>query len=126
MPDPAPLIFGGTTVAHEGPYTITTLPGGARIVAAVENTDAYRVTALRLCYGSDTLRMMREHEAGHAWLAHVIGLPESPTLRNVADGLGDTALTGLEEDAVCCIQRFANAAGIRLSDVFARWADRRD
>ena len=125
MSDPAPLIFGGTAVAHDGPYTITTLPGGARIVAAVENTDAYRVTALRLGYGSDTLRMMREHEAGHAWLAHVIGLPESPTLRNVADGLGDTALTGLEEDAVCAIQRFARMAGVDLAAVMARFSERR-
>ena len=114
--------FGATSVDLDGPYSVTTMPGGARIVAAPQDNDDYRRTALRLGYGSDTIRMCHDHDACHAWLAQALGLPESPSLRNVADGIGDTPLTWLEEDAVCAVQRYANAAGVSLSEVFSLWS----
>jgi hypothetical protein len=120
------LTLGGTTIEFKADYAITTLPGGHRIVAAPQDDAAYRATALRLGYGGDTLRMMREHEAAHSALCHWLGLPESPTLRVVAGDEGPTDLSNLEEDAVLALQRFANAAGVRLLDVFARMSPEED
>lgn len=117
-----PLRFGRTLVEHWPDSTRTLLPSGAGVVAAPQDADAYRATAARLGYGPDTLRMMRDHEALHSALAHLLGLPESPTLRRVADGAGDTELTGLEEQAVLAIAAFANAAGADLSAALALWA----
>jgi hypothetical protein len=123
---PPPLTFGGTTVTFDGDYAITALPGGHRIVAAPQDDAAYRATALRLGYASDTLRMMREHEAAHSAVCHWLGLPESPTLRAVADDEGPTDLSNLEEDVVLALAKFANAAGVRLIDVFARMSAKED
>lgn len=120
MPAPAPLRLGATRIRFEGDLAITTLPDGAEVVAAPQDTEAYRATARRLGYGDDTARMCREHDACHAWLAAILCLPESPTLSNVAHGRSDSALTGLEEDAVMAIQAFACAAGVDLMAVMAR------
>ena len=110
--------FGNTRVDFPPGRAITTLPDGLQVLACPQDNDAYRDTARRLGYGSDTLRMMREHEALHSWLAHIIALPESPTLSNVAHERGDTRLTGLEEQAVMAIAALANEAGINLLQAF--------
>jgi hypothetical protein len=120
------LTLGGSTIEFKADYAITTLPGGHRIVAAPQDDAAYRATALRLGYGSDTLRMMQEHEAAHSALCHWLALPESPTLRAVADDEGPTDLSNLEEDAVCAIAKFANKAGVNLMQVFARMSAKED
>lgn len=114
------LAFGATTVEIRGVHAITTLPSGHSVLAAPEDNDAYRATAERLGYGSDTARMCQEHEASHAWLAHVLGLQESPTLREVAVGGWPSELTNLEEQVVLALAAFANRAGVNLLDVFAR------
>lgn len=116
----APLRLGRATVAFEGLYTITTLPDGQRIIAAPQDNDAYRATAKRLGYGTDTQRMCREHEASHSAICAWLQLPESPTMRAVAGDEGPTDLSNAEEDAVCALARFANMASADLLDAFAR------
>ena len=106
--------FGQTVVTWDGDHVTTTLPDGARVEAVAHDTDAYRETARRLGYGDDVARLNREHDPLHAALAAWLGLPCSPTLRNVADGGGNGPLFRLEETAVCAVQTFANALGIDL------------
>lgn len=117
---PMPLRFGATTVHFVANLTVTTLPDGQEIIAAAQDNDAYRATAKRLGYGDDTLRMSRQHETAHVWLAHVLGLHESPVMRSVAAETGASDLTNAEEDVVCALARFANLAGADLMAVFAR------
>lgn len=113
-------MFGNTVVQVWPGCLFTILADGKRVAAAPQDNDAYRATARRLGYGPDTARMSRDHEILHTLLCHLLGLPESPTLRRVADGLGDSPLTDLEEDMVCATQAFLNRAGIDLLDVLAR------
>lgn len=109
------LTFGRTVVEiWDRDCVRTTLPDGAEVVAAPEPTASYRAKAEGLGYGADSMRMCVEHEVTHSALAAWLGLPESPTLGRVARGQGDSVLTGLEEDAVLALQRFANAAGVNL------------
>jgi hypothetical protein len=116
------LTYSNGTIIQVWPDCVRTiLPDGSEVVAAPQDNDAYRATAERLGYGADTLRMSQEHELLHSWLAAHLGLPESPTLGRVARGEGDTALTGLDEDAVMAIQRFANAAGVNLLEHLSSW-----
>lgn len=117
---PARILTFGRTVVQVWPDSVVTiLPGGEQVFAAAQDNDAYRETAQRLGYGSDTVRMSRDHEVLHSAVAAWLGLWESPTLGRVARGEGDTALTGLEEDVVLAIQRFCNAAGVDLMGVLA-------
>ncbi len=116
------LRFAGNLIEHWPDCTRTVLVNGDEVVAAPQDNDEYRATAVRLGYGADTSRMMRDHEATHTALAVLLRLPESPTLRRVALGLESTPLTDLEEEAVCAIQTFANAAGADLSASLARLA----
>lgn len=117
----AVLTFGRTVVEiWDRDCVRTTLPDGAEVVAAPEPTASYRAQAERLGYGTDSMRMCVDHEVLHSALAAWLGLSESPTLGRVARGQGDSDLTGMEEDAVLALQRFANAAGVDLLARLAR------
>jgi hypothetical protein len=116
----ARMQFGANVVEIWNDCVATHLPDGVAVVAAVQDTDQYRETAERLGYGSDTVRMMRDHELSHVALAHLLGLPESLVMSSVAHGYGDNYLTGLEEDLILALQKFATAAGIDLFEVFER------
>jgi hypothetical protein len=117
------LVFGGTVVEVWPDCVATHLPGGAEVVAAPQDNDSYRATAQRLGYGPDTFRMMRDHEILHTAIAHLLGLPESPTLRGVAEGKGSTPLTDLEEDVVCSLAKLASMVGIDLMVALSRFQE---
>lgn len=115
------LRFGATSVSIGDAWSFVILPGGGSVPAAPHDDEHYRATAQRLGYGDDTARMCREHDALHVALCHFLGLPASPTLSTVAGiPVGDAVLHGLEEDAVCAVTKFANAAGIDLGDLLRR------
>lgn len=116
------LTYSNGSIVQIWPDCVRTiLPDGREVVAAPQDNDAYRATAERLGYGADVRRMSVEHEVLHNWACALLGLPESPTLGRVARGEGDTVLTGLEEEMVLAIARFANAAGVNLSDRLTSW-----
>lgn len=104
---------------HDSGLTVTRLAGGAEIPAWPQDDAAYRARALELGYGDETGLMSREHEVAHTLLAHLLGLPESPTLRGVADG-SFWPHWRAEEAAVLALQAYARAAGVSLVDVAER------
>jgi hypothetical protein len=105
----------GATVLdlHDDGLTVTRLADGAEIPARAQDDNAYVERSLLLGYGTDTSAMSREHEIAHSLLAHWLGLPESPTLRGVADR-SFWPHWHLEEQAVLAVQSFARAAGVDL------------
>jgi len=106
------LIIGRTTIdMHPCGLAVTTLPGGAEVHARPQDNDEYRARAEALGYGSDTAAMSREHEVLHAMLSHWLGLPESPTLRGVADGKHWEHWQA-EEAAVLALAAMARACGV--------------
>lgn len=92
----------------------TTLAGGVEVNAWPHRTAEYYATAYQLGYGDNVYRMCLEHETAHSLLAHWLGLPESPTMRQVANGGEATPMSNLEEDAVLAIQRFARFMDVDL------------
>src|SRR4051812_37338617 len=114
MLTPIILKFGENQVELFPESTRITLRCGSTILGAPEDTDGYRQTAYNNGYGTDTLRLCKEHEATHVALAHWLGLNESPTMRLVATNEGKQYIADTEEAAVLAIQRFANAVGIKL------------
>ena len=105
--------LGTATVELHGDLTITRLHDGKTIPARPQTDDAYLARAEALGYGGNTLAMSREHEIGHSLLAHVLGLPESPTLRGVAEMRYWPAWRA-EEAAVLALAAYARAAGVDL------------
>lgn len=115
------VVLGWTVVELWGhDFTRTILPDGTEVPAAPQDDDSYRERAAVLGYGADTASMSREHELAHVLLSYILGLPESPALRAAANDAGPSDLTGMEEDAVMAIQRFARAAGVDLVEVALR------
>ena len=65
-------------------YVETRFADGTK-VGSTPNRDAHSLrTAQRLGYGDDTWAMSRDHEIAHTWLAHLDGLPWSPTMWRLA------------------------------------------
>jgi hypothetical protein len=62
------------------------------------------------------VQMSRDHELGHALLAHCLGLSHSPTLRGVAAGRYWPHWQA-EEAAVLGLQRYARLAGVNLLEI---------
>jgi hypothetical protein len=90
---------------------------GKILVAAPEDTDAYRATARRLGYGADTWALCWSHEALHTILAQWQGQRYSLTLRGQAEGqpvAGDVA--AWEEWHVTTLQALLNDAGVPPDD----------
>jgi hypothetical protein len=113
------LRFGRTTVELHFWGTVVRLPSGASVPGMPQDTEEYRARARAMGYGDDTLAMSRDHEAAHAALAHLIGLPCSPVLSTVAGvPVGDIVRHQLEEDAVLALQRWARAVGVDLVEAW--------
>lgn len=95
---------------------------GRTVFGAPEPTPAYALLARQIGYGADTARMCVDHELMHSALAHLLGLPASPTLTRVAvdPAAPATDLTRLEEMAVLAVQAYALQAGVDLVTLFCR------
>jgi hypothetical protein len=115
------LRFGATTVQLADWGCTTTLPDGRIIHAAPQPGEGYAETARHLGYGPNVLAMTHEHDACHAALAHLVGLPVSPVLSTVAGRpIHGPVEHGLEEDAAMALQRWARAIGVDLREVWGR------
>ena len=109
---------GKNSIVRHGDVTVTTLPDGAVVTAAPEDTDSYRETAKTLGYGDDTALMCYEHELLHTIVARMLGLPESPVMRAVVNGTEYDDPDGIlwrEEKAVLALQELGNALAKRES-----------
>lgn len=89
-------------------YVETRFPDGAK-VGSTPNRDAHSLkVAAELGYGDDTWTMSRDHELGHTWLAHLDGLPWSPTIWRLAHpedtAVPDDAAVAEEEATVLTFQ----------------------
>lgn len=115
------LTFRGCVVRLISPlYMETVFPDGAKAPAFfVRDADAY-ATARAFGYGDDVLRMHREHDIVHTFLAEVHGLPHSPVLRRVAGGSDvPPDARASEEGLVLSFQRYLNTgqADLLLTDL---------
>src|SRR4051794_15326091 len=116
------LVLAGSAIEFRPDgMTVTLYPDGAVVDACAEDDDLYRQTAIDHGYGADTALMSREHELAHHLLAHLLGLPHSPTLRAVATGSSDPSGPA-EEQAAMALQRFARQVGVSLEEVARRHA----
>ncbi|MBB4001582.1 hypothetical protein [Aurantimonas endophytica] len=122
------LHLAGSSIEMDASGLTTTLYGDGSFVKAWPGDSAEdRARAVSLGYArNDTsltrdslVQMSREHEAGHAILASVMGLPHSPTLKGVADGRYWPHWQA-EEAAVLAVQRYARMAGVDLVEVARR------
>jgi hypothetical protein len=92
-----------------------------RTVGSTPNDDEHTLRiAADLGYGTDTWAMSRDHEMCHTWLAHVAGLPWSPTFWRLAHpeavgSIGDTEVAE-EETRVLDFQRQLDKAAPRPWD----------
>ncbi|WP_046869282.1 hypothetical protein [Microvirga massiliensis] len=111
--------IGAVTVEVQDDYTVTTFPDGRQLHARHSGHADQAETAARLGYSS-VEAMNREHDLTHALLAYWLGLPWSPTLRDVVTNTPATEIHYLEEEAVLAIQRFAVAMGVDLLEVARR------
>jgi hypothetical protein len=100
--------------------TVTVYPEG-EVAAYPQATDGYQAQARELGYGTDTARMSRDHELTHHILAHLLGLPCSPTLMGIAISKHATCWRE-EEAAVLALQKLARMLGVDLHAVAERLA----
>lgn len=110
---PQTFSYGWTLIEIFEGFVRTTLPDGATIDAHPVSGPEHEARALALGY-ADVWAMTRDHDRFHALLAHALGLEESPALRATVRGEA-SELTGVEEEVVLAMQRFANlcrAAGL--------------
>ena len=110
---PTVLRFGYTIVEIYPDSTRITLPDGAQILGAPQDTVAYRRTAKQHGYGGDTLLLCKEHEVMHIAVTHWLGI-ESATMRVLRGDSSMKALSDMEEAAVLAVQRLARAHGVDL------------
>ena len=89
-------------------YVETQFPDGTK-VGSTPNRDPHSLNVAEgLGYGDDTWTMSRDHEMGHTWLAHLNGLPWSPTMWRLAhpdrSDVPDDATVAEEEATVLAFQ----------------------
>lgn len=108
--------LGSVTVETFDDYTVTRFADGLEVHAHHAEQPGQADTAARLGY-AEAFAMNKEHDLAHALLAYWLGLPHSPTLRDVAEGKPANDLHYLEEEAVMALCRFSNAVGVSLLDV---------
>ena len=119
------LVLGKTVVeVWDGNCVRTTLPDGAVIMAAPQDSDDYRRRAWDHGYQHDTFALCAEHEVGHSLLAYLLGLPESPALRAAVTAQEATHLTNWDEAATLALAAYCNHAGVRLLDLAERYSSR--
>jgi hypothetical protein len=107
--------FGEVTVTITEGLTMTRLPDGALVPAEHREQPGQTDIAEGLGYPT-ALAMNEQHDLIHSWLAHVLGMEASPTLKGVASGKHYKHWRE-EENAVFAIAAYANAAGIDLMEV---------
>lgn len=104
---------------HDDGLTVTELHDGKTIPACHDGSAYQRNSAYELGYGDDVDLASREHEIAHSLLAKWLGLPESPTLRGVADR-SYWPHWRKEEAAILGLQAYARAAGVSLETLAER------
>lgn len=109
--------IGAATIRHGGGQTVTVLADGSEVRADWTVQPGQEQTARE--YGIPLDALNRTHDLAHAILAHVLGLPESPTLAGVVSG-EYWPHWAREEAAALCVQALAHAAGVNLEDVAER------
>ena len=107
-------------VDEDARYVESRMEDGAK-VGATANTDEWSLaTAAELGYGEDTWLMSRDHELSHTWLAHLAGLPWSPTMWRLAhpdsSDVADDVAVAEEEARVLEFQRTLDKASSRPWD----------
>ncbi len=108
-------------VDNAAQYVETRFGDGTK-VGSTPNRDAHsRRVAAGLGYGDDTWSMSRDHEVAHTWLAHLAGLPWSPTMWRLAHpwdpDLPDDAQVAEEEAMVLRFQGTLDKAALRPWDL---------
>lgn len=122
-PNDNALTIGGHRLVFDGPLTVTRLNKDGKLIRAVpENNQEYRNRSIGTGYGANTKLMSREHEITHALIAKWLKLPESPTMRGVAD---DKYFShwGAEEAAVLAIQQLCRRLEISIEELAKEWKD---
>lgn len=76
-------------VDEKARYVETRFPDGTKVGSTPNFDDQTLRTAADLGYGTDTFAVSRDHEIAHTWLAHLEGLPHSPTMWRLAHPYGD-------------------------------------
>lgn len=108
-------------VDNRAQYVETRFGDGTK-VGSTPNRDAHSLwVAAGLGYGDDTWSMSRDHELAHTWLAHMAGLPWSPTMWRLAHPWGpdlpDDAQVAEEEAMVLRFQGTLDKAALRPWDL---------
>lgn len=107
MQPEATFRYGRTTVEVFDGWVRTTLPDGTAVHAVPGDTEEDRARAVSLGYGGDVWLMTRDHDRFHSLLAYMLGLAESPAMRQTA-AKQVSELAAAEEEAVLAVQRFVN------------------
>lgn len=110
--------FGAVTVYVAHGRTTTVLPDGRTVQADHAEQPGQAERARELGFKSAE-EMNRSHDLTHSILAHVLGLPCSPTLYGLAEGTHFPHWR-IEEAAVLAVQQLAAAAGVDLFAVARR------
>ncbi|MDP9440677.1 MAG: hypothetical protein M3P34_00525 [Actinomycetota bacterium] len=114
-------------VDNHAQYVETRFGDGTKVGSTPNRDDHSLRVAAGLGYGDDTWSMSRDHELAHTWLAHLAGLPWSPTMWRLAHpwdpDLPDDAAVAHEEATVLRFQGTLDKTGLRpwdLADVPAK------
>lgn len=114
--------FGEVTVEIGDGLTLTRIPDGS-IVPATHSEQAGQAALARELGYSSVEDMNREHDMLHSLLAHLLGLPASPTLEGVASK--QTYQYWREEEAaVFALCKFAHCTGVDLTVIAEQLSDR--
>jgi hypothetical protein len=108
--------LGSVTVELHNGWSVTRFADGLEVHAHHAEQPGQAATALSLGY-SDPIAMNKEHDLAHSLLCYWLGLPCSPTLRDVATDNPASEIHFHEEQAVLALTRFANAVGVSLVEV---------
>ncbi len=108
-------------VDNRAQYVETRFGDGTKVGSTPNRDDHSLRVAAGLGYGDDTWSMSRDHEVAHTWLAHLAGLPWSPTMWRLAHPWGpdlpDDAQVAEEEATVLRFQGTLDKAALRPWDL---------
>jgi hypothetical protein len=108
-------------VDEDAGYVESRMEDGTKVGATANRDEHSLAIAVQLGYGDDTWQMSRDHELAHTWLAHLAGLPWSPTMWRLAHpdsaDVADDAAVAEEESRVLEFQRQLDKTGPRPWDV---------
>jgi hypothetical protein len=115
------IAFNDVLVECHHNETITRFPDGTCCFADHAEQPGQRETAQRIGYAFAE-DMNRDHDMAHSLLAFFLGLPHSPTLKDVSENRPASEIHYIEEQAILSLQAYANAMGIDLFDVARMWS----